>query len=130
MKSIWKHVILFVALILIIVGFHVFTINILDEHVTSLCKQGEEMIAMVQEERYDDALQAAEQMEVQWEKKGRQLCFFIDHEDVEEIGHMLAKVQSDFREETYALAVTEMQDIMAKAKDMYKRETLAPENIF
>ena len=43
---------------------------------------------------------------------------------------MIAKVQSDFREETWSLAVTEMEEIMAKAKDMYKRETLTLENIF
>lgn len=129
-KSIWKNVILFAVLILMIVGFHVFTINVLKGYVTSLCQQGEDMIALVQEERYDDALQTAEAMDAQWEHDGRKLCFFIDHEDVEEIGHMIAKVQSDFREETYALAVTEMEDIMAKAKDMYKREKLTLENIF
>lgn len=129
-KSIWKNVILFLVLILMIVGFHVLTINVLKRYVTSLCQQGENMIGLVQEERYDDALQAAETMESQWERDGRKLCFFIDHEDVEDIGHMIAKVQSNFREETYALAVTEMQDIMAKAKDMYKRETLTLENIF
>lgn len=129
-KSIWKNIILFVALIVLIVGYHVFTIHILKGHVTSLCGQGEEMIAMVKEARYGDALSVAEQMEAQWEKQGRTLCFFIAHDDVEEIGHMIAKVQSNFREETYALAVTEMEEIMAKAKDMYKRERMTAENIF
>lgn len=129
-ESVWKNVLLFVGLIVLIVGFHVFSVNTLDHYVTALCRQGEEMIAMVQEEQYDEVSQKAETMATQWEKNGRKLCFFIDHEDIEEIGHMIAKVQSDFREQTWALAVTELEEIMAKAKDIYKRETLTWENIF
>lgn len=129
-KNVWKNAVLFAALILIIVGFHIFTVNTLDRYVTSLCRQGEEMIAMVKKEQYQDASEAADVMAAQWEESGRKLCFFVDHEDVEEIGHMIAKVQSDFGENTYSLAVTELQEIMAKAKDMYKRETLSLENIF
>lgn len=129
-KSIWKNVILFVVLIVLIVGFHVFSVNTLNRYVTALCRQGKEMIALVQKEQYEAAKDKAEQIRKQWEEHGRRLCFFVDHDDVETIGHMIAKVQSDFREETWALAVTEMEEIMAKAKDMYKRETLTLENIF
>lgn len=129
-KSVWKNALLLVGLIVLIVGFHVFSVNTLDRYVTTLCQQGEEMIALVSEEKYEEAFAKAEQMEMQWEENGRRLCFFIDHDDVETIGHMIAKVQSNFREGTWALAVTEMEEIMAKAKDMYKRETLTLENIF
>lgn len=129
-KSIWKNILLFVVLIVLIVGFHVFSVNTLGNYIAALCQQGEEMIAMVQQEQYEGAQQKAETMATQWEENGRKLCFFIDHEDIEEIGHMIAKVQSNFREETWALAVTEMEEIMAKARDIYKRETLTWENIF
>lgn len=129
-KHICKNVILFAGLILAIVAFHVFSLNLLERYVSALCRQGEEMIALVSEEKYAEAFEKAEEIEKQWEENGRRLCFFIDHDDVETIGHMLAKVQSNFREETWALAVTEMEEIMAKAQDMYKRETLTLENIF
>ncbi len=129
-KSVWKNGLLFICLIALIAGFHFFAVNTLDAYISSLCQQGEEVIAMVQQKAYGQALQKVQTMEEKWEEHGRKLCFFIDHEDIEEIGHMIAKVQSNFREETYALAVTEMEEIMAKAKDIYKRETLTLENIF
>ena len=129
-KHIFQNVLLLVGLIVLIVGFHIFSVNTLKRYVNSLCRQGEELISMVNEERYEAVKDKAEQIRKQWEEHGRRLCFFVDHDDVETIGHMIAKVQSDFREETWSLAVTEMEEIMAKAKDMYKRETLTLENIF
>ena len=85
-KSIWKNVILFVVLIVLIVGFHVFSVNTLNRYVNSLCRQGEELISMVNEERYEAAKEKAEQIRKQWEEHGRRLCFFVDHDDVETIG--------------------------------------------
>ena len=129
-KHIFQNVLLLVGLVALIVGFHVFSVNLLNRYVNSLCKQGEAMIAMVNAEDYEKAAEKAEEIEKQWEVQGRHLCFFVDHADVETIGHMIAKVQSNFQEGTWALAVTEMEEIMAKAKDLYKRETLTLENIF
>ena len=129
-KHIFQNLLLLVGLVVLIVAFHIFSVNTLKGYVDDLCEQGENMIDMVNEEQYEEAIVEAKKLKKQWEKNGRKLCFFVDHDDVETIGHMIAKVQSDFREETWSLAVTEMEEIMAKAKDMYKRETLTLENIF
>ena len=120
-KHIFQNLLLLVGLVVLIVAFHIFSVNTLKGYVDDLCEQGENMIDMVNEEQYEEAIVEAKKLKKQWEKNGRKLCFFVDHDDVETIGHMIAKVQSDFREETWSLAVTEMEEIMAKAKDMYSK---------